>query len=281
MSYQQFRPASNNLLPVVTKNLIIINTILWLASTVMEEQFGYSLNEHFGLFYPLSSLFAPYQFVTHLFLHGGFTHLLLNMFALWMFGRILENYWGAKRFMIYYFVTGLGAASLQTLFSWYEIHQLSGIIQHYAEAPNSIDFIALMKKNVSYISSSEFLAEVNNFINNWEMHQGDPKMASESIVYAQRLVDFKMNIPTVGASGAVFGLLLAFGMLFPNQIIYLYFALPIKAKYFVALYGAFELWSGVSNNPGDNVAHFAHLGGMLFGVILIKYWNKTNRDNFY
>lgn len=280
MSSQQYRPTSYSLLPVVVKNLLIINTIVWLASTVFEEQLGFSINGNFGLYYPLSSLFAPYQYVTHLFLHGNFLHLLSNMFALWMFGTVLENFWGPKRFLIYYMATGLGAAFIHTLSTWYEIHQFSVIIQNYASAPNITDFISLMKKNVMYITSDS-LQEINNFINSWELSQGNPSLVAKSVTYAQQLIDYKMNIPTVGASGAVFGLLLAFGMLFPNQIIYLYFAIPIKAKYFVALYGLFELYSGFQNNPGDNVAHFAHLGGMLFGIILIKYWNKTNRQHFY
>jgi membrane associated rhomboid family serine protease len=202
------------------------------------------------------------------------------MFALWMFGSVLENLWGPKRFLIYYMITGIGAALIHTLSTWYEIHQLTGIIENYAASPNLVDFIALMKKNVSYITTDS-LTEINNFINNWEMNQGDTSLMNQSVTIAYKLVEYKGNIPTVGASGAVFGLLLAFGMLFPNQLIYLYFAIPIKAKYFVALYGLFELWNGVSNNPGDNVAHFAHLGGMLFGFFMIKYWNKKNRQHFY
>ena len=111
--------------------------------------------------------------------------------------------------------------------------------------------------------------------------QSDPEYIAQSVQYANKLLVYRMNIPTVGASGAVFGVLLAYGMLFPNTIIYIYFAIPLKAKYLVILYGLFELYSGFANNPGDNVAHFAHLGGMLFGFILIKFWNKRNRQHFY
>jgi membrane associated rhomboid family serine protease len=280
MSYQQIRPTSFNILPVVVKNILIINTILWLAETVFEKQLGFSLNENFGLYYPLSSLFSPVQYVSHLFLHGNFMHLLSNMFALWMFGTILENFWGPKRFLIYYFATGLGAAFIHTLSGWYEINELSKTISVYAAGPNMVDFLALMQNNVSYITR-DGLDAINTFINQWEMMPDNAAVAHESIQYAKELIQYKMNIPTVGASGAVFGVLLAFGMLFPNNVIYLYFAIPIKAKYFVILYGLFELYSGFSNNPGDNVAHFAHLGGMLFGFFLIKFWNKTDRRNFY
>jgi membrane associated rhomboid family serine protease len=280
MSYQQYRPSSYNLLPVVVKNLLIINALLWLAETVFEEQLGFSFNHRFGLYYPLSEMFLPFQYVTHLFLHGNFMHLFSNMLALWMFGTVLENYWGPKRFLIYYFVTGLGAAFIHTLSTWYEVEQVWSAIRLYSTAPNPMDFLTLMKDNVRYINS-DALAEINAFINNWEMMPDSPEMASQSVLFAEKLAEYKMNVPTVGASGAVFGVLLAFGMLFPNQVIYLYFAIPIKAKYFVILYGLFELYSGVSNNPGDNVAHFAHLGGMLFGFFLIKYWNKKNREHFY
>jgi membrane associated rhomboid family serine protease len=137
-----------------------------------------------------------------------------------------------------------------------------------------------MQKNVGYIGFDQ-RNELNQFIANWEMLPESGEFADMSVTYAQTLMTAKMDIPTVGASGSVFGVLLAFGMLFPNTMIYVYFMIPIKAKYFVILYGLFELFSGVSNNPGDNVAHFAHLGGMVFGFFLIRFWNKNNRQQFY
>jgi membrane associated rhomboid family serine protease len=280
MSIQQFRPSSFNFLPVAIKNLLIINAILWLAENVFSNQLGFSFNQTFGLYYPESELFRPWQYVTHLFLHGNFLHLFSNMLALWMLGTVLENLWGSKRFLIYYFVTGLGAAFIHTLSGWYEIQHLQNVVNNYAAAPNIMDFLSLIKDNMLYFQG-ENLATIRNFIDFWENRPDDPALAAQSVSFAQDLVTLKMNIPTVGASGAVFGVLLAFGMLFPNTVIYLYFALPIKAKYFVILYGLFELYSGFSNNPGDNVAHFAHLGGMLFGFILIKIWNKKNRRHFY
>jgi|SRR5688572_4555033 len=280
MSIQQFRPSSFNFLPVAIKNLLIINAILWLAENVFSNQLGFSFNQTFGLYYPESELFRPWQYVTHLFLHGNFLHLFSNMLALWMLGTVLENLWGSKRFLIYYFVTGLGAAFIHTLSGWYEIQHLQNVVDNYAAAPNIMDFLSLIKNNMLYFQG-ENLATIRNFIDFWENRPDDPALAAQSVSFAQDLVTLKMNIPTVGASGAVFGVLLAFGMLFPNTVIYLYFALPIKAKYFVILYGLFELYSGFSNNPGDNVAHFAHLGGMLFGFILIKIWNKKNRRHFY
>jgi membrane associated rhomboid family serine protease len=280
MTYQQYRPTSFNILPVVVKNLLIINTIMWLAETVFEKQLGFSMNGQFGLYFPFSDLFAPYQYATHLFMHGNFMHLFSNMFALWMFGTVLENYWGPKRFLVYYFITGLGAAFIHTLSTAFEIGQLSRTIETYASSPGLPGFLSLMQDNVMYITR-ESLGRINAFINSWELMPSNPVYLSQSVEWARELITYKMNIPTVGASGAVFGVLLAFGMLFPNQVIYLFFALPLKAKYFVILYGLFELYAGFSNNPGDNVAHFAHLGGMLFGFILIKYWRKKDRHRYF
>ena len=151
------------------------------------------------------------------------------MFALWMFGSVLENFWGPKRFITFYLVTGIGAALTHYAVLSYQLHPMVAQLQ------------------------------------------GDPDQLRQ--LYNAPIV--------IGASGAVFGLLLAFGMLFPNTLLYVYFAIPIKAKYFVIIYGAVELYSSLQNNAGDNVAHFAHLGGMLFGFILIKIWNRTNRTNFY
>jgi len=278
MSYQQYRPTSYSLLPVVVKNLLIINGLLFLADTVFEQRLGFSIGQKFALYYPTSEFFNPVQFVTHLFLHGSFMHLFSNMLALWMFGTVLENYWGPKRFITFYFVCGLGAAGILTLVNWFELEQIWNTIHLYSSAPNPMDFEALINKGfLRHYNTPDMLT----FLDGWKSMPGNMEMAAQSVALVEQVADIKANIPTVGASGAVMGLLLAFGMLFPNQIIYLYFALPIKAKYFVILYGLFELYSGVSNNPNDNVAHFAHIGGMLFGFILIKLWNKKNREHFY
>ena len=238
-------------IPEAVKNLLIINVLMFLITLVIGEHLTYIL----GLFYIESPLFEPYQIVSHMFMHGGFTHLLFNMFALWMFGSILEQVWGPKRFLIYYFVTGLGAAVLHQFVIWIEIQNLlSGLTPEdaafYLQKVRT-EGAEIITQNQNY--SAEILGKLNGL----------------------------MNIPVVGASGAVFGLLLAFGMLFPNtQLMLLFFPVPIKAKYFVILYGALELFLGFSRFQGDNVAHFAHLGGMLFGFILIKMWQK-NRSNFY
>ncbi|HNQ12497.1 MAG TPA: rhomboid family intramembrane serine protease [Bacteroidia bacterium] len=276
---QSYRPSSFKLLPDVVKNLLIINGIMFLLDYVLSKKLGLNLGYTLGLFVPTSTYFEPYQLVTHLFMHGSFLHIFSNMLALWMFGNSLENIWGPKKFLIYYFITGLGAASIHLAVSSYELRQEHKIIEMYAASPSIEDFEALVKKYNRY--ADQELADVTNtFYYEWSMDEDNPVLVKKSIEVLELFYKQKTDIPTVGASGAVFGVLLAFGMLFPNAIIYLYFAIPVKAKYFVFFYGAFELYLGIQNNPGDNIAHFAHLGGMLFGFLLIKLWNKRRFDHF-
>lgn len=248
---QQYRPSGFSMLPPVVKNLLIINGILFLATIVFESTFHVDLVRFLGLHYPLSNDFGIWQLVSYMFMHGGFTHILFNMFALWMFGNTLENVWGPKRFLNYYLITGIGAGLVQILIAWIRIksiesgmhpEQIAIVIQEGAE---------VLKRGMNY---------------------QDAGMANLNLI---------INTPTVGASGAVFGILLAFGMMFPNSLIYVYFAIPIKAKYFVLIYGAIELYLGFANNAGDNVAHFAHLGGMIFGFFLILLWKKKGDINSY
>jgi len=245
---QNFRPNLSSIPPVV-KNLIIINVLMLLATYIMSMQ-NVDLARVLGLHYIASPKFEPYQIVTHMFMHGGFTHLLFNMFALWMFGRILESVWGPRRFFIYYFATGLGAAVLHTFVNWIEYQSVVSQM-----SPEQIDLVLQ--------NGADIWMQGKNYT--------DPLMGKLNLI---------LNVPTVGASGAVFGVLLGFGMLFPNtQLMLLFPPIPIKAKYFVIGYGVIELYLGLSR-PGSNVAHFAHLGGMLFGYLLIRYWNKNTR-NFY
>ncbi len=244
-----YRPTSFSQLPEIVKNLLIINGLLFLG-TISLENYGIDLTQMLGLHQFQSPDFRPHQLVTHMFMHANFTHLFFNMFALWMFGKTLENVWGGKRFLIYYMFTGLGAAALHLGVSQYEILSLQAQL-------NSSDLNMILENGNSVL-------------------QGNQNYSNQIMGKLNLLI----NTPTVGASGAVFGILLAFGMLFPNTLLYIYFAIPIKAKYFVMVYGALELYLGLSNNPADNVAHFAHLGGMLFGFLLLKYWQKNNTQ-FY
>jgi len=265
----------NNIPPVV-KNIIIINVIMLLATWVLGNSFGVELTRVLGLHYFKSDLFEPYQFVSHMFMHGGLWHLFFNMFALWMFGRVLESVWGSKRFFIYFMVTGLGAAALHTFVIHLQMTSILNDIQAFNNTP-SPDALAILVKD----HFPEYYSQVySKLLDGWYSNPDNPNYIARSQQFLKELMNFKMNIPTVGASGAVFGVLLAFGMLFPNtQLMLLFPPIPIRAKYFVIMYGALELWLGLTQ-PGSNVAHFAHLGGMLFGFFLIKYWKKS-RSDFY
>lgn len=221
-----FRPGGFSVLPTVVKNLVIINVLFFLATIAAETVLRIDLSDYLGLHYIGASDFQPYQLVTYMFMHGSFGHLFFNMFALWMFGNTLERIWGPNRFLLFYFVCGIGAGLAQEL--------------------------------VQYI---QYLTTLQGYDN--------VRIAANHII---PMSEYLNMLTTVGASGAVYGILLAFGMMFPNSTIYIYFAIPLKAKWFVLIYGIIELFAGFTSV--DNVAHFAHVGGMLFGLILILYWKK-------
>lgn len=224
----QYSPTGFSFLPVVVKNLLIINFIMFLADFVL-ARFGIDLSDLLGLHFFMASGFHLHQLVTYMFMHGNFSHLFFNMFALWMFGNTLENIWGPKRFLLYYLLCGLGAG--------------------------------LMQEGVQYI---EYVTTLSNY---QTVNMGG------SVVPMSQYLNY---MTTVGASGAIYGLLLAFGMMFPDSMIYLYFFVPIKAKWFVIGYAVIELLTGIFST-GDHVAHFAHLGGMLIGFIIILIWKKKGR----
>ncbi len=270
------QPAGFSYLPVVVKNLLIINFILFLLTYVFKNTNQTELSQYLGLYYFKSDYFKPYQFFTHLFMHGSFGHLFSNMFALWMFGTALENFWGPKRFIIYYFATGLGAAFLHTMVNFFQLSGFENALSLFLANPSYDSFEVFTLGAVPGMFKPQFI----ELLDAWGADKLNSQYLSNAISLGNELKTVLYNIPTVGASGAVFGVLLAFGMLFPNSIIYIFFAIPLKAKYFVMLYGVFELYSGFANNPGDNVAHFAHLGGMLFGFILIKFWNRNQFRQF-
>lgn len=264
MSQYQSSPFS---IPPVVKNLILIN-ILMLVATWALKNIGIDLQERLGLYYIGSPYFRPYQFVTHLFMHGDFFHLLFNMFALYMFGKILEMIWGPKKFLIYFLVTGLGAAALHSFVTYIEVSALQRHVSAFVNTPSPELLAALVKSNLGHPATW-----VNDLVNNWGDAPNNPVYIQQANELAKQILIEKVNIPTVGASGAVFGVLLAFGYLFPNtELMLLFPPVPIKAKYFVIGYGAIELYLGITES-NSNIAHFAHLGGMLFGFILLKYWS--------
>ena len=210
-------------IPTITKQLLIINCLVFLASLIVP-----SITAWCGLHYWQASQFHVYQFVTYMFMHGGFTHLFFNMFALWMFGSVIERVWGPKKFIFYYIVCGIGAGITQELVQ-YATYTIEGISAY------------------QYVSAGGVQMTTDAYINLWT---------------------------TIGASGAVYGILLAFGMIFPNERLFIIpFPFPIKAKWLIVGYIAIELFSAMTG-PGDGVAHMAHLGGMLFGFLLIRYWQK-------
>ena len=211
------------MMPTVTKNLIIINVLVFFG-TLVAQRYGIDLANYLGLHFFLASDFNPAQLITYMFMHGGFSHIFFNMFAVFMFGPILEQTWGPKRFLFYYILCGIGA----------------GLIQEGVQY-------------IQYITELSQHTEVN------------------LIGYGIISMDQYLNMmTTVGASGAVYA---------NNQLFIFPLPFPIKAKFFVIGYAAIELWAGLANSAGDNVAHFAHLGGMLFGLILILYWRKKSKNN--
>jgi len=233
-------------MPPIVKNIIYINIIMLLAYYAAGSVYHIDLNRILGIYFIKSDQFHPYQLITHMFMHGGITHLFFNMFALFMFGQILEQVWGPKRFLIYYLITGLGAMVIHESVLAYQYHKMMSSI-----SPEVLQDIL--------DNGLKYTLEGKAYI--------DP---------AARELQSVLFTPTVGASGAVFGVLLAFGVLFPNTELMLIFPpIPIKAKYFVAGYGAIELYLAVTQ-PGSSIAHAAHIGGMLFGYILIRYWRRTS-----
>ena len=271
-----------NILPPVVKNLLIINVLFFLAK-IVGQKFGWDLDGWFGLHFFTASAYHPWQLVTYMFMHGDFGHLFFNMFALWMFGATVENYWGGKRFLIYYFVTGIGAALVHYAVLAFTIVPEMAVINQYLDAPSVENLINIAQNHRFHVDpyAGDFYAQFLAFNETFHQIQLQPDnvdLLNQCTEFLMEYKEYYLNAHVIiGASGAVFGVLLAFGMLFPNSQIYLYFLIPIKAKWFVALYGALELFYGVTGTQ-EGVAHFAHLGGMLFGILLILLWRKQDRD---
>jgi len=244
MNYYQSRSPLANIPPIV-KNLLLINGIMLLATYV----FGDVMYDKLGLFYPASPSFRPYQFITHMFMHGNFVHLFFNMYALFMFGCALEYVWGSKRFFLFYMATGIGASLIQILVYYINIQIIA------INLP--IEALELAKSE-----GTKLLQESQN----WTGSLGK--------------LNLLLNTSMVGASGAIYGVLLGYGMLFPNNVLQLLFPpVALKAKWFVLIFGALELILGITDR-GGNVAHFAHLGGMIFAYMLIRIWRHKKRAYF-
>jgi len=277
-----FRPGSQSFPPVV-KNLIIINVIMVLLQFALGTM-GINLGDYLGLHYWASPLFRWWQPFTHMFMHGDpydisatAMHIFFNMFALWMFGRILENLWGPRRFLIFYLVCGLGAAICHMTVLSFEYVSFHNAFLAYQQNPTFVEYAQFVRHHG--LADNPAFNQVLTF---WSANSDCSDCASTSIRLLNEYYTHMINEATVGASGAVFGVLFAFGYLFPNTELMLIFPpIPIKAKWFVGIYALFELYAGIRNSAGDNIAHFAHLGGMLFAFILLRIWNNKIRNRFY
>lgn len=232
-------------MPPVTKNLLIVNVIIFLAMAIFPDKIGVMMDRHCGLHYYLSQDFIFTQFISYQFVHANFGHLFFNMFALFMFGMVIESIFGPKRFLTYYLICGIGAGLIQM-----------GV--------NAIEYIQLTQQLPNEVVQ-RVISEGASLIN-----QGDNY--SNTTLGS---LNAPINAPTVGASGAIFGILLAYGKFFPNREMYIMFIpYPVKAKWVVIGYAVIELVQGVGQ-ANTGIAHFAHLGGMIFGLLLILYWQKT------
>jgi membrane associated rhomboid family serine protease len=261
-------------IPPAVKNLLIINVIFFLATWALPV-YNIDLDKYFALYFYESPNFHPYQYITYMFMHANFWHILFNMYALFMFGVALERVWGSKRFLIFYFVTGIGAALIHTFVNYLHFAPMITDSHAFMNTPSPELLRSFIKDYAPHLTKDYIDA-----INRWAEMPKDPQLTESAITLVNNIANSVINIPTVGASGAVFGVLLGFGMLFPNtELMLLFPPIPIKAKYFVMIYGGIELYLGATQ-PGSNIAHFAHLGGMIFGFFLIKLWNK-DRNNFY
>lgn len=259
----------------VVRNLIIINVVIFIASNIIP-----GLNTLFTDWFALHPLygkdFKVWQFISYMFLHANIMHIFGNMFALYMFGSWLEKMWGGKRFLFFYFFTGIGAALLYWSVLSLQLYNFQKDIELFDQSPSPELAIRIMRDHVPAAYD-----QVVNDLNRFQDHPENQAIVQEFSNAFHYLFNMIANIPTLGASGAVFGILMAFGMLFPNTELRLLFPpIPIKAKYFVLLYGLLELYLQFQNSPTDNVAHLAHLSGMLFAFILVKYWSKQ-RNSFY
>jgi membrane associated rhomboid family serine protease len=267
-----------NSLPPVVKSLLIVSVASWLLVIFLKQAFQFNAIQYFALYSWESNYFKPWQLFTYLFLHddSGIFHLVFNMFGLWMFGSVLERFWGAKRFLAYFLITGIGAGIIHLTISNIQLHPMHSEARAYLENPSYEAFDSFTAK---YLPNSYSNETLNAFKVEWYYNPDQRKLISESQLMVQEITEIRSNTPSVGSSGALYGLLLAFGMLFPNAMIMMLIPpIPMKAKYFVFIFGGLELFMGIQNNVNDNVAHFAHLGGMVFGIVLILLWRKQDKN---
>lgn len=255
----------------IVRNLLIANVAIFFIASALH------LNSIFALYNVFSENFKPYQFITYMFLHADFNHIFKNMLTLFFFGPMLEMFWGPKKFMTFYLVCGLGGGMTYAAINLYQSSHLRTDISAYKVAPSADKFAALVHVHVPEIET-----QLLDFENDYAKNESNPSYIKKSLEIIDQVYEQTVeNSSMVGASGAIFGILMAFGMLFPNtEMMLLFIPFPIKAKYLVSAYGLYEIYSTLKPSAGDNVAHVAHLGGMLFAFIMIMMWRK-DRQNFY
>lgn len=273
----ELKPRKYNVVPIVIKNLMIINGLVFLAQITLGRSYATAapgessdMDNMFALHYWGSSYFRPYQLITHLFMHANLLHLITNMFSLWLFGSILEKLWGPKRFLVFYLLCGGGAALLYMGVLAYENAHLAHDVQRFLSDPTTANFTYLDKHydlDAGIFQDHETKAM-------FLRHPHDPDNIYLMKSFLRQFMDGYRNTGTLGASGAVFGILFAFGYLFPNTKLNI---LPIKAKYVVGAYMLLELVLGFQNTPTDDVAHFAHLSGALISFILLRAWARSSK----
>lgn len=258
----------------VVKVLLILNIAIFALQYVLGS-YGINLTEHFALYYFGSEKFAPYQLITHMFMHGGLWHILGNMYGLYIFGPPLETYFDSKRFLVLYMVAGLGAAVLHVGVSAWEVQNRQEQVAEFNAHPEPAEFATFMDKEAAFYYDA---AQIDKFVDNFRQYPTEQSYISEAKRVVNEIAVAKQNVPTVGASGAVFGILAAFGIVFANiKLVLLFPPIPIKAKYLVFGYALYEIYAIYQANPTDNVAHFAHIGGFIFGIILVKLWGKSDK----
>jgi membrane associated rhomboid family serine protease len=260
-----------NITPVV-QNLLLINIIVFLVANFVFPV----LNEWFALYFIQSAYFKPFQFLTYMFMHADFWHLFSNMFGLLIFGPLLEQFLGPKKIFILWMVCGIGAGVLYSGYSMYEYKKLEDKVLTFEADPDPEYFNRLVLENRGYFSP-----EIFDFVGDFSRNPKDPMYIQRAEKTLQAILRLRSNQPMVGASGALFGILVAFAMLFPNTQLFLLFPpMPVKAKYLVGVYALYTIYNVFVNNPTDNVAHFAHLSGLVVGAVLVYNWKK-DRNSFY
>ena len=262
-----------NNIPQVTKNILILNIMFFVATLILETQ-KIDLVSQFGAHYVNSTLFQPFQIVTHFFMHGSFLHIFFNMWLFIMLGSYLERIWGPKRFFIFYIAAALGAFGLYNVIGVYELQLFKENIIGYGNDINEINY-QLKIFNSEFIPNEQFENKFNQFYDNL-IQSGVIENSDSSSKYL-----LNSYTSMVGASGAIFGIMAAFAILFPNTEFMVYFMFPIKAKFLVGGYFLYEIYLAYQDNAGDSTAHLAHVGGAIVGGIIVLIWRKTDKTNFW